>query len=191
MKTFLDRLIAFQTKNRFLFLSLLIGFIIYGVYVAIHSEIEAFPELTNTQVQVITQVSGKAAEEMERQVTVPLEVATNGLSGLINQRSISIFGLSVITLTFDDDVKLKTARLDVAQRLGDATLPDGVKPSLSPDSTPVGEVFRYTLAGSLPTDELRLIEDWTLEKEFKGIPGVADVVSFGGPSRTEDKVYGP
>ena len=184
MKTFLDRLIAFQTKNRFLFLSLLIGFIVYGVYVAIHSEIEAFPELTNTQVQVITQVSGKAAEEMERQVTVPLEVATNGLSGLINQRSISIFGLSVITLTFDDDVKLKTARLDVAQRLGDATLPDGVKPSLSPDSTPVGEVFRYTLAGSLPTDELRLIEDWTLEKEFKGIPGVADVVSFGGPSRT-------
>jgi cobalt-zinc-cadmium resistance protein CzcA len=135
-------------------------------------------------VQVITQFPGKAAEEVERKLTIPVEVATNGLPGLINQRSISIFGLSVVTLTFDDNVQSKQARIDVSQRLTDVDLPEGVKPALSPDSTPVGEVFRYSLAGSLPVDEMRMIEDWRLEREFKSIPGVADVVSFGGPVRT-------
>ncbi|MBV9079835.1 MAG: efflux RND transporter permease subunit, partial [Elusimicrobia bacterium] len=136
------------------------------------------------QVQVITQYPGKAAEEIERQITVPLEVATVGTPGLINQRSISLFGLSVITLTFDDNVALRQARLDVSQRLADADIPEGVKPGLSPESTPTGEIFRYTLKGDLPIDEMRLIEEWTIEREFKSIPGVADVVSFGGPLRT-------
>lgn len=184
MKKIISALIQFQSKYHFLFLSMILAFVAFGIHVAVKSEIEAFPELTNTQVQIITQVPGKASEEMERQVTVPLEVATNGLPGLINQRSISIFGLSVITLTFDDDVKIRTARLDTAQRLSDAELPEGVKPELSPDTTPVGEIFRYTLSGNLPVGELKLIEDWTLEREFKSIPGVADVVSFGGPTHT-------
>lgn len=182
--TLLEYWINFQKKHLVLFLFLFCLFIGYGIYIASQSEIEAFPEFTNIQVQVITQYAGKAAEEVERQVTIPLEVATNGVPGLINQRSISLFGLSVITLTFDDNISGRQARLDVSQRFNDASLPDGVKASLSPDSTPVGEIFRYTLNGNLPVDELRLIQDWQLEREFKSISGVADVVSFGGPSRT-------
>jgi len=184
MKQFLQRWIDFQKRQKILFLTLLLAAVVGAGTLALHSEIEAFPELTNVQVQVITQYAGKAPEEVERQITIPLEVATNGIAGLINQRSISLFGLSVITLTFDDNVALKDARLGVSQRLGDAALPEGAKPNLSPESTPIGEVFRYTLQGDLPVDELRLIEDWTLEREFKSIPGVADVVSFGGPRRT-------
>lgn len=176
--------IAFQRNRKILFYFCLISFILWGCYIAYQSEIEAFPELTNVQVQIITQMPGKAAEEIERQLTVPIEVATNGLSGLINQRSISIFGLSVVTLTFDDFVPTKQARIDVAQRLMDAELPENVKPELSPDSTPVGEIFRYTLQGHLPIEEMRLIEDWKLEREFKSIPGVADVITFGGAVRT-------
>ena len=184
MRKILEPWIRFQRNQPVLFWFLFVLFISYGVWIAAQSEIEAFPEFTNVQVQVITQYPGKAAEEVERQVTQPLEVATNGLPGLINQRSISIFGLSVITLTFDDNVKSKDARLDLSQHLGDASLPDGVKPGLSADSTPVGEIYRYTLTGSAPLDEQRLTEDWTLEREFKSIPGVADVVSFGGPTKT-------
>jgi len=183
MKRFLHAWLSFQEHQRVLFFALLIALIVGGGAIAWHSEIEAFPELTNVQVQVITLYPGKAAEEVERQVTVPMEVATNGIAGLINQRSISLFGLSVVTLTFNDDVSLKDARLAASQRLADVNLPPGVQPGLSPESTPVGEIFRYSLSGDLPVDELRLIEDWTLEREFKSIPGVADVVSFGGPRR--------
>lgn len=184
MKNLVKRWVEVLRTQPILFGFLLCAFIAGGTYLALQSEIEAFPEFTNVQVQVITQYPGKAAEEIERQVTVPLEVATAGLPGLINARSISIFGLSLITLTFDDQVNSRQARLDTSQRFSDVDLPEGVKPSLSPDSTPVGEIYRYTLKGALPTDELRLIEDWTLEREFKSIPGVADVVSFGGPMRT-------
>src|SRR5689334_294123 len=145
MKAFLHRWIGFQQRRQIIFLSVLLAVIMGASMIAFHSEIEAFPELTNVQVQVITQYSGKASEEVERQVTIPLEVVTNGIAGVINQRSISLFGLSVITLTFADNVSLKEARLAVAQRLGDADLPEGVKPGLSPEATPLGEVYRYTL----------------------------------------------
>lgn len=184
MKRLVRAWLGFQNNQPILFYFLLACLIGWGVFIALQSEIQAFPELTNVQVQVITQFPGKAAEEVERQLTIPVEVATNGLPGLINQRSISIFGLSVVTLTFDDNVQSKQARIDVSQRLMDVDLPEGVKPDLSPDTTPVGEIYRYTLVGSLPVDEMRMIEDWRLEREFKSIPGVADVVSFGGPVRT-------
>lgn len=184
MKKFLIHWLQFQKNQKILFISLLIAFIAYCLNVAYRSEIQAFPEFTNVQVQVITEFPGKAAEEVERQVTIPLEIATTGITGLINQRSISIFGLSVITLTFEDDTLARQARLNVFQRLGDVDLPEGIKPTLSPETTPVGEIYRYTIEGDLPVDELRLIEDWKLERAFKSISGVADVVSFGGPTRT-------
>lgn len=191
MSWLLQRWIAFQQDRKVLFSALLAGLVAVGAWIAFHSEIEAFPDVTNVQVQVITQYPGKASEEVERRVTMPMEVATNGLRGLINQRSVSLFGLSVITLTFDDDVPMRQARVDVSQRLSEADLPDGIKPALSPESTPVGEILRYTLTGDLPVDELRMIEDWTLEREFKTIPGVADIVSFGGPTRTIDVRLSP
>jgi cobalt-zinc-cadmium resistance protein CzcA len=188
LKKLVSAWISFRLRYPALFWLLFIAFLGFSTLLAARSEVEAFPEFTNVQVQVITLFNGKAAEEVERQITVPLEVATNGIQGLINQRSISTFGLSVITLTFDDGIEGRQARLDVSQRLADADLPEGVKPSLSPDSTPVGEIFRYTVQGELPVDELKLIEDWQLEREFKSIPGVADVVSFGGPTRTIEAV---
>lgn len=184
MQKLIKMWLVFQQKQKLLFISLLVGFIFYCAYTAYQSEIQAFPEFTNVQVQVITSFPGKASEEVERLVTIPLEVATTGLPGLINQRSISIFGLSVITLTFDDNTPAKQARLSVSQRLNDVDLPDTAQPGLSPETTPVGEIYRYTLSGDISLDEQRLIQDWKLERTFKSIPGVADVVSFGGPRRT-------
>jgi len=188
MKRFIEFLLELQEKKQLLVVSVIVSLVVSFGWIAYHSEIQAFPEFTNVQVQVITQFPGKAAEEIERQVTIPVEVATNGLPDLMGQRSISIFGLSVVTLTFADHVKSRQARLDVTQRLNDVDLPEGVKPGLSPDSTPVGEIFRYSLKGSLPPSEMRIIQDWTLEREFRSIPGVADVITFGGPTRTDDVV---
>ncbi len=191
MKRALGVWIAFQEDRKLIFLTLLAVVVACGAWIAFHSELEAFPDVTNVQVQVITQYSGKASEEVERRLTIPIEIVTNGVRGLINQRSVSLFGLSVVTLTFDDDVPIRQARLDVSQRLQDAELPDGVHPGLSPESTPVGEIYRYRLEGSVPPDELRMIEDWTMERELKSIPGVADVVSFGGPTRTVEVRVNP
>lgn len=186
MKKLLDLWYQALEKQQLVVLAVLFGLICFGIWNVQNSEIEAFPDLTNIQVQVITQYPGKAAEEVERLVTIPLEIATTGLPGLINQRSISIFGLSVITLTFDDQVMSRQARLDVSQRLSDADLPDTAKPSLSPDSTPVGEIYRYVLEGEASVLEKRLVEDWVVERSIRSIPGVADVVGFGGPVKTID-----
>jgi cobalt-zinc-cadmium resistance protein CzcA len=178
---------SYLINQRFpLYLALLLGAFGYGGFVAFNSEIEAFPDVTNVQVQVITQYPGKASEEVERQITIPIETVTNGLPGLINQRSISMFGLSVITLTFDDNVQSKQARLDVNMRLSDVKLPDTAEVGLSPDSTPVGEIYRYVIKGNHSIDELRLIQDWTVVRELKSIQGVADVVVFGGKRRSID-----
>lgn len=178
---------SYLINQRFpLYLAILLTIFGYGSYVALNSEVEAFPDVTNVQVQVITQYPGKASEEVERQVTIPIETATNGLPGLINQRSISMFGLSVITLTFDDNVQSKQARLDVNMRLSDVELPAAAEVSLSPDSTPVGEIYRYVIDGDPSIEELRLIQDWTVTRELRSIQGVADVVVFGGKRRSID-----
>lgn len=186
MRALLEALQKFIEKRFPLYLAIVLGLFGYGAWVAMNSEVEAFPDVTNVQVQVITQFPGKASEEVERQVTIPLEMVTNGLPGLLNRRSISMFGLSVITLTFDDNVLSKDARLNVSMRLSDIDLPKGAEPALSPDSTPVGEIYRYVMEGNVPTDELRLIQDWTVMRELKGVSGVADVVVFGGQRRSID-----
>lgn len=181
------QLSSYLINQRFpLYVAILLTIFGYGGYVALNSEVEAFPDVTNVQVQVITQYPGKASEEVERQITIPIETATNGLPGLINQRSISMFGLSVITLTFDDNVQSKQARLDVNMRLSDVELPQSAEVGLSPDSTPVGEIYRYVIEGDPSIDELRLIQDWTVTRELRSIQGVADVVVFGGKRRSID-----
>jgi cobalt-zinc-cadmium resistance protein CzcA len=186
MKALLTKWLEFIDHRFILYLTVIVATLGYGGYVAVTSEVEAFPDVTNVQVQVITQYPGKAAEEVERQVTIPIEMVTNGLPGLINRRSISMFGLSVITLTFDDDVQSTKARLDVNMRLSDVDLPESAQVGLSPDSTPVGEIYRYVIEGNQTIDELRLIQDWTVMRELKGIQGVADVVVFGGKRRSID-----
>jgi len=184
MNRFLLRWLQFQRENFVLFLFLLLGVIGYGAYIAFNSEIMAFPEFTNVQLNIQTQYPGHAAEEVERQVTIPLETATRSVPGVINSTSLSEFGLSVILLTFSDDTPNWKARSDTAQYMTNANLPQGVQPGLSPDTTPLGQIMRYSLVGNLPVDEMRMIQDWTVSKALQNIPGVADVEAFGGPTRT-------
>jgi cobalt-zinc-cadmium resistance protein CzcA len=186
MKTVVDSLFRILRKQQFLVACFLVGIVAYFSYTAYESEIQAFPEFTNVQVKIITQYPGKAPEEVERFVTRPLEVVTSGLPGLINSRSVTLFGLSSITLTFSDSTLSKQARFDTQARIRDADLPDGVQAELEPDASPLGEIYRYVIQGDLPVDELRMIQDWTIERELKSVPGITDVTTFGGPTRTID-----
>ena len=143
--------------------------------------IEAFPDVSDTQVTVITLYPGRAAEEVEKQVTIPLEVALAGLPNAVRMFSHTQFGLSYLILTFDDRATPYFARQRVEERLRDADLPNGITPSLAPLSTAIGEVYRYRLRGdNLSPMQLRTIEDWTVERELKQVPGVADIVTMGG-----------
>ena len=158
-----------------------IAFALTGAFAFWHLPIEAFPELADPQVQVVTLFPGHAAEEVERQLTLPIEMELNGLPGLARMHSFSLSGLSFVALTFDDGVDLYFARQQVSERLAQADVPDGVKPTLGPLSTPTGEIFRYTLTGpGYSPMQLRELEDWVMERHLKQVPGVADVVSFGG-----------
>lgn len=146
---------------------------------------EAFPDVANLQVRVITTVPGKAAEEVERLVTVPLEKEMNGIPHSNPPRSVSIFGLSVITVVFDDNTDMYVARQQVLERIAHADLPESIKPELDPNASPVGEIFRYTVEGKHWTAmERKEVQDWLLTRLFKSIDGIIDSTSFGGPTRT-------
>jgi heavy metal efflux system protein len=142
--------------------------------------VEALPDVTDTQVQVITLYPGRAAEEVEKQITFPIEVALAGMPNAIRMFSHTQFGLSFIILTFNDAANAYFARQQVLERLRDADLPPNVQPQLAPLSTAVGEIYRYRVKGSVDERELRTIQDWTISRQLRLIPGVADVVSFGG-----------
>ena len=178
---------------------LLILFIGAGVAAFRALPIEAFPDVTDVQVSVITLFPGHAPEEVEKQVTIPLEIELSGLPHSVRLFSHTQFGLSFIYITFDDAVNDYFARQQVLERMQNADLPDGVKPSLGALASPVGEIYRYYLkSASLSPTELRGIEDWTVERQLKIVPGVADVVSRGGfikqyqvvPNLTRLKSYG-
>src|SRR3954447_16729282 len=144
----LEKLLQFSLANRlaaFVFAALLAGF---GYYSFSNLTIAAFPDPTDTQVQVISIFPGQPTEEVERRVSLPLERALNGTPGLVRLRSISLFGLSLVTLTFDDGVEPLTARQQIAERLHGIDLPTGVIPELGPLATPIGEIYRYTLESS-------------------------------------------
>src|SRR5579862_8201584 len=175
----IDRLVHFALRQRLLILFGAGILVVWGVYSFRQLPIEAYPDVMNTQVQVITQWPGHAAEEVEQLITVPLETSLNGVPRVSSLRSRSLFGLSVVYLTFEDDVDDYFAREQVNEAIGAATVPTGVQPSMSPLASATGEIYRYTLTGA-PLMQLKEIEDWTLEREFKSIPGVADVNSFGG-----------
>src|SRR5213593_2108241 len=175
------RVLALSLAQPLVVLGLTALFAVAGAVAFWHLPIEAFPELADPQVYVITLFPGQAAEEIERQVTLPIEQELNGLPGLTRMRSVSIFGLSYLTLTFDDGTDLYFARQQVSERLSGVDVPEGVKPSLGPLSTPTGEIFRYTLEGpGYSPMQLREVQDWVMERHLKQVPGVADVVSFGG-----------
>jgi cobalt-zinc-cadmium resistance protein CzcA len=177
----IERLIDLAIKRRVPTLVFTLVFAVFGIYTLSKLKIEAFPDVTNVQVMVITLYPGQAAEEVERQVTIPLERAMFGVPRVLVQRSITSFGLSQVILTFEDGVDIYFARQQVAERLTAADMPDGVTPELGPNDTPVGQIYQYTLESDHHSpSELRSWQDWVLEKEIKRVPGVADVVSFGG-----------
>ena len=177
----IDRLIDLAVKRRVATLVFTAVFALFGVHTLTKLKIEAFPDVTNVQVMVITLYPGQAAEEVEKQVTIPVERALFGTPRVLVQRSITSFGLSQVIVTFEDDVDIYFARQQVAERLAGAEVPDGVSPSLGPNDTPVGQIYQYTLESDHHSpSELRSWQDWVLEKELKRVPGVADVVSFGG-----------
>jgi heavy metal efflux system protein len=175
----ISRIVYFALHQRALVLIAALALLGWGAYSFKQLPIEAYPDVMNTQVQVITQWPGHAAEEMEKLITVPLETGLNTVPHVSSLRSRSLFGLSVIYLTFDDGIDDYFAREQVNEQLGQVTLPNGVQPSMSPLASATGEIFRYYLTGGALTD-LKTLEDWTLEREFKSVPGVADVNSFGG-----------
>lgn len=156
-------------------------FIGAGVIAFKQLPVEAFPDVTDTQVTVITLLPGRAAEEVEKQVTLPLEVVLAGLPNSIRMFSHTQFGLSFIILTFNDDANAYFARQQVVERLREVQLPEGAQPQLAPLSTPIGEIYRYRVKSDrLDSRDLRTIQDWTVSRQLRLIPGVADVVSFGG-----------
>jgi cobalt-zinc-cadmium resistance protein CzcA len=186
MNKLIKNIIFFSLRHRYLVFFLtgvlaVIGFIAYK-----NTPIETFPDVTNTQIIIIAQWPGRSAEEVEKFVSIPLETALNSVQKRTSLRSTSSFGLCYIRIIFDDDVDDAFARQQVLSRLGNADLPDGVKPDVQPPYGPTGEIYRYTLRSKIKNiRELTTIQNWVLDRQFKSIPGVADVNSFGG----EEKVY--
>lgn len=176
----LRKLIRFALQQRLLVLGLVAVVVVWGVNSFLALPIEAFPDVQDVQVQVISSWSGHAAEEIEKVVSLPVERALNGTPNVLNVRSVSMFGLSVVTLTFADGTQDYFARQQVLERLSDVTLPNGVQSGLGPLSNGLGEIYRYTVRGPLPLTELKAIEDWVVEPAYRTVPGVVDVTSFGG-----------
>jgi cobalt-zinc-cadmium resistance protein CzcA len=178
---FIHRIVQMALRQRFLVLMLVLFLTIWGVISFQNMPVDAYPDLSPPMVEIITQWPGHAAEEMERLVTLPLEVEMNGVPELVVMRSITLYGLSDIRLTFKDDTDNYFARQNVFQRLSDATLPQGVSPTLAPLFSPSGLVYRYVLESPDRTpQELKTIEDWVVERAYRSVPGVADDSGFGG-----------
>ncbi|HEV2355692.1 MAG TPA: efflux RND transporter permease subunit, partial [Puia sp.] len=185
-------ILAFSLKNKyfiFFFTLLLAG---YGVYTFKTMPIEAFPDVTNTEITIITQWPGRSAEEVEKFVTIPIELAMNPVQRKTSLRSTTIFGLSVVKLIFEDGVEDTYARQQVNNLLHNADLPDNVGPDVQPPTGPTGEVYRYTLESNFRDPrELKSIQDWVVDRQLRAIPGVADIVSFGGMVKTYEIQVNP
>jgi len=179
-------LVDFALRNRILVLSLAVLLFIWGMVSFHNLPIEAYPDVADTYVQIISQWPGHAAEEVEQQITVPLEVQLNGVPHLTHLRSLSLAGLSLITMIYDDDIGTFTARQEVLDRLAQATMPPNVNPGLGPDYSPTGQIMFYTLKSTNPeydTMELKTLQDWFVRNQLKAVPNVVDVNIFGGPTR--------
>src|SRR5215469_3569646 len=180
------RLVDFALENRFLVLAAAVLLFIWGGISFHQLPVEAYPDVANNYVEIITQWPGISAEQIEQQVTIPLEITMNGIPHVVHQRSFSVFGLSDLKLIFDDDEQNAWNRERVLERLSQVTLPVGVSPQMGTDWSPVGQIYWYSLKSTNPNIdvmELKSIEDWVVEKNLKAVPDVVDVSSFGGPTR--------
>jgi cobalt-zinc-cadmium resistance protein CzcA len=180
------RLVDFALDNRILIVAFAILLLIWGAISFHNLPVEAYPDVANNYVQIITQWPGRAAEEVEQQVTSPIEIVMNGIPHLDHLRSFSVFGLSSVMLIFDDQSANDWNRQKVLERLAQVNLPENLQPQIGTDYSPVGQIYWYTLRSTNPKYdlmELKTLEDWVLEKQFKSVPNVVDVVSFGGVTR--------
>ncbi|HTO72120.1 MAG TPA: CusA/CzcA family heavy metal efflux RND transporter [Myxococcota bacterium] len=183
----------YALRHRAIVLALTVLFVIAGVNAFENLPVEAYPDVTNVSFQIISLFPGHAAEEVERLVTIPIENQMNGIPGRTSIRSVSIFGLSQVTITFEDGADVNFVRTQAAQILNEVTLPQGVQAGLSPNATPIGEIYRYTLKApkGFPDVELKALEDWVVERQFRTVPGVVDVVGFGGPTKQYQVLIDP
>ncbi|HWX23062.1 MAG TPA: CusA/CzcA family heavy metal efflux RND transporter [Candidatus Binatia bacterium] len=181
----IGRFTSYTLRHRAIVVVLLLLFVFAGMNAFQRLPVEAFPDVSNMSVQVITLFPGHAAEEVERLVTIPIESQMNSVPKLVSLRSISLFGLSQVTLVFEDGAEPDYVRNQVFQFLSSVALPTGAQASLSPNATPIGEIYRYTLKApkGYPAVELKALEDWVVERKLRTIPGVVDVVGFGGPTK--------
>ncbi len=180
------RVVDFALGNRLLVLAFAIILFAGGIVAFRDLPIEAYPDVADNYVEVITQWPGISAEQIEQQVTIPLEIVMNGIPGVVHLRSFSLFGLSDLKLIFDDATDNAWNRERVLERLSQVTLPPGVTPQMGTDWSPVGQIYFFTLRSTNPAYdpmELKSIEDWVIEKNFKSVPDIVDVASFGGPTR--------
>ena len=179
-------LVDFALNNRILIVAFAVLLFIWGGISFHQLPVEAYPDVANNYVEVITQWPGISAEQIEQQVTIPLEIVMNGIPHLTALRSFSLFGLSDVKMTFDDESANDWNREKVLERLAQVTLPAGVTPQMGTDWSPVGQIYFFTLNSTNPrydVMELKSLEDWVVEKSFKSVPNVVDVASFGGPTR--------
>jgi len=176
----IGKIVRFCLQNQILTLCVGLGLIIGGSFAFKALPIEAYPDIADTWVQVITQWPGHAAEEVEQQITVPIELTMNSVPHVIHNRSVSLFGLSVVTLIFDEQTTTATAHNFALEKISLVTMPTGVTPQLGPMGSPVGQIFWYVLDSKRPVMDLKEIENWEIEKYMRAVPGVADVSSFGG-----------
>jgi cobalt-zinc-cadmium resistance protein CzcA len=179
-------LVDFALKNRWLVLGSVLVLTVWGIISFRSLPIEAYPDVANNYVQIITQWPGRSAEEIERQVTVPIEIQMAGIPHLTHLRSTTLAGLSSLMLIFDDDSKGDVNREHVLERLNQVSLPANLVPQMGTDWSPVGQIYWYTLESTNPSYDVmekKSLEDWLLEKSFKGVKGVVDVSSFGGPTK--------
>ncbi len=180
------RLVDFALNNRFLVLAIAVLLFAWGIVSFHRLPVEAYPDVADNYVEVITQWPGISAEQIEQQVTIPLEIVMNGIPHVVHLRSFSLFGLSDLKLIFDDEEENFRNRERVLERLSQVTLPPGVTPQMGTDWSPVGQIYFFTLQNTNPqldVMDLKSLEDWVVEKNLKAVPDIVDVASFGGPTR--------
>lgn len=192
MNKLIKNIIAFSIKNKAFTFFWVAVLIISGFVAFRNMPIEAFPDVTNTQIIIVTEWNGRSAEEIERFVTTPVEIAMNSVQKKTSVRSITMFGLSVIKIIFEDNVDDFFARQQVNNQLRNVSLPDGVTPDVQPPYGPTGEVFRYVLKSkNRDTRDLLTIQNWVIDRQLRSVPGVADLVAFGGQEKTYEVSVDP
>ena len=185
-------IIGFSLKNKYFILFLAAALVVTGIITFMQMPIEAFPDVTNTEVDIITQWPGQSAEEVEKHVTIPIEIALNPVQKKASLRSSTIFGLSYVKVIFEDNVIDQDARQQVYNLLTNANLPTGITPSVQPPIGPTGEIFRYTLKSSVrDVRELKTIQDWVIDRRLRAIQGIGDINSFGGKTKAYEITVDP